>query len=76
MCAIRPAAFAAPVPAYLMSVLIDQAASLAVSGLPSVHFAPLRVLKVQVLPPFEVVHEAAKSGMNFALALSYWTSSG
>src|SRR5512133_913813 len=65
MCAIRPAAFAAPPLAYLMSVLIVQATSFAVSGLPSVHFAPLRVLNVQVLPPFEAFHEVAKSATNF-----------
>jgi len=62
---------AAPLAAYLMSVLIDHAASRAVSGLPSVHFAPLRVLNVHVLPPFEIFHEVAKSATNFELALSY-----
>ena len=76
MCAISPAAFAAPEPWYLMSVLIVHAASRAVRGLPSDHLAPLRVWNVQFLPPFEIVHDVAKSGVNFLFCLSYWIRKG
>ena len=76
MWAISPASFAAPVLLYLMSVLILQAASSAVSGWPSDHFAPWTVLNVQVLPSAEVDHDFAKSGMNFAFSLSYWIRVG
>ena len=55
MCAIRPAVLAPPVPWYLTSVLIVQAASSAVSGFPSDHFAFGRVWNVQVRPSFEVL---------------------
>src|SRR5690242_11017479 len=72
MCATSPAAFAAPPAAYLMSVLIVQAASLAVSGLPSVQTACARVLNVQVLPPFDGFQEVAKSGAKREFDLSYW----
>jgi hypothetical protein len=57
-----PAALAAPPPWYLMSVLIVQAASAAVRGLPSLHLAFGCVLNVQVLPPFEACHDLAKNG--------------
>jgi hypothetical protein len=76
MCATRPAALAAPPAAYLMSVLIVQAASLAVSGLPSVHTAFARVLNVHVLPPFDGFHEVAKSDTKREFDLSYWMSIG
>src|ERR1043166_6268384 len=76
MCATRPAALAAPPAAYLMSVLIVQAASFAVSGWPSVHFAPERVVNVQVLPPSLAFHEVAKSGTNLLFDLSYWIRNG
>jgi hypothetical protein len=59
-----------------MSVLIVQAASLAVSGLPSVHFAPLRTVNVHVLPPLLAFHFVAKSATNLRFALSYWMRNG
>src|SRR5262245_25195692 len=62
MCAISPASLAAPPLWYLMSVLIVQAASPAVNGLPSLHLALGCVLNVHVLPPFEAFHDFAKNG--------------
>ena len=59
-----------------MSVLIVHATSAAVSGLPSDHFALATVVNVQVLPSFEVFHERAKSGTNFAFGASYWIRTG
>ena len=59
MCAIRPAALAAPPLAYLMSVLIVHAASSDVSGLPSLHFAFGVRWNVQVLPPSVEPHDLA-----------------
>ena len=76
MWAISPAEFAAPPSLYLTSVLIVQAASSAVSGWPSDHFAPSTVLNVQVFPSAEVDHDLAKSGANFWFVLSYWTRKG
>jgi len=61
MWATRPAAFAA-VPFWkVTSVLIVNAASAAVSGFPSDHFAPGRVWNVHVFPSAEVSHFVAKS---------------
>ncbi len=76
MWAISPAALAAPVALYLTSVLIVQAASSAVIGLPSDHFAFGRVLNVQVLPPSLDFQDVAKSGTNSAFVLSYWIRNG
>src|ERR1700704_1322410 len=76
MWAMRPAALAAPVPLYLMSVWIVHAASAAVSGCPSLHFAFATVVNVQVLPSCDVFHERAKSGAKFAFFWSYWMRSG
>src|SRR4029453_7391735 len=47
--------------AYLSVVLIVQAASSAVIGLPSDHFEPERSLNVQDLPSFEWLHDFAQS---------------
>ena len=62
MCETSPATFAVAPFLYLRSVLIVQAASAAVSGLPSLHLACGCVLNVQVLPPFEAFHDFAKNG--------------
>src|SRR3954452_9631303 len=75
MWAISPAVLPPPVPWYLTSVLIVQAASSAVSGLPSDHFEPETVWNVHVRPSFEVSHFVAKSGAN-CRSLSYWTRNG
>ena len=58
-----------------MSVLIVHAASAAVRGLPSVHFAFATVLNVHVLPPFVTFHERAKNGAKWRF-WSYCTSTG
>src|SRR4029077_4099497 len=71
MCAIRPAVLAPPVPWYLTSVLIVQAASSAVSGFPSDHLAFGTVWNVQVRPSFDVSHLVANSGVKLR-SLSYW----
>ena len=76
MCAISPAELAVAPPLYLTAVLIVHAASAAVSGWPSDQTAPLRVLNVHVLPPFDAFHDVAKSGAKLWFALSYWISSG
>ena len=76
MWAIRPASFAAPVFLYLTAVVIVQAASAAVSGWPSVHFALATVVNVQVLPSFDTCHDLAKSGANCRFVRSYWMSDG
>jgi hypothetical protein len=62
MCETRPATFAVAPSLYLTSVLIVQAASAAVSGLPSLHLACGWVLNVHDLPSFEACHEVAKNG--------------
>ena len=57
---VYEAQLAAAASPYLTSVLIVQAASAAVSGLPSDHFAPGCVLNVQVLPSCEVSQLSAQ----------------
>ncbi len=61
--------------AYFRMVANVQAASAAVSGLPSDHFAPGWVWNVHVLPSGLTDQLRAKSGTNFSAGL-YWTSSG
>src|SRR5437763_992629 len=62
MCETRPATFAVAPLLYLRSVLIVQAASAAVSGLPSLHLAFGWVLNVHDLPSFEARHDRAENG--------------
>ena len=75
MWATRPAEAAVAPPLYLIEVLIVHAASAAVSGLPSLHFACGCVLNVHVLPWFDECHERAKNGANLRWLL-YWTRAG
>ena len=60
---------------YFRIVLKVQAASCAVSGLPSDHLAFGTVWKVQTLPPSDICQLVAKSGTIASLGL-YWTSEG
>src|SRR5215208_6186695 len=59
-------------------VLIVQAASSAVSGLPSDHLPPGRTLKVHVLPSGVCDQDSAQSPSNvyFPFSYLYWTSCG
>ena len=75
MCATYPAELAVAPSANFKMVLKVQAASAAVSGLPSDHFAFGWVWKVQVRPSGETCQLRAKSGTIFSAGV-YWTSSG
>ena len=69
MCATSPAELAVGPLWYFKIVVKVQAASAAVSGLPSDHFAPLTVWNVQTLPPSVTVQLVAKSGTSCTFAL-------
>ena len=73
-CEMNGASDAAGPFAYLRIVLPVQAASSAVSGLPSDHLPGLSV-NVQVRPSFEVFHDFAQSP-TILKCVSYWTSVG
>src|ERR1022692_531213 len=75
MWASTPAELAVGPFSYFRLSLIVQAASDAVSGLPSDHFAFGTVWNVQVSPFFDWVQLVAKSGAICSAAL-YWTSCG
>ena len=60
-CASAAAATAVGPSAYLSVVLIVQAASSAVSGVPSDHVPPGLSLNVQSLPSADVSHDSAQS---------------
>ena len=75
MCATYPAELAVAPFANFRMVLKVQAASAAVSGLPSDHFAFGWVVKVQVRPSGEVVQLRAKFSTIFSAGV-YWTSVG
>ena len=61
---------------YFRMVFIVHAASFAVSGWPSDHFAFGTVWNVHVSPSAEVSHDCAKSGLNSNVCESYCTSCG
>ena len=75
MCATYPAELAVAPSANFKMVLKVQAASAAVSGLPSTTSRSAAVEKVQVRPSGEVFQLRAKSGTTFSAGV-YWTSSG
>ena len=69
MCATSPAVLAVGPFWNLRMVLYVQAASAAVSGLPSDHLAPAWVWNVQTRPPSLCCQLRAKSGTNCRLLL-------